>query len=168
MPRVESCTLPAEALLNSYVEIGAYTDCFRCVVDRRLSHAEFVQDFYTTGLFKLERLILKYVMSLPATDVEAIQVANGSIDRFSAWRVEQRSENQLLMCDVHGRTRSWFMTEPGSGDQASKTTLYFGSAVTQKTNPENGDSSMGAGFNLLLGFHKLYSRALLYSASRNI
>ncbi|MFT5399535.1 MAG: hypothetical protein ACI8XW_002336 [Gammaproteobacteria bacterium] len=33
MPRVEPCALPAEALLASYVE-RAYTDCFRCVVDR--------------------------------------------------------------------------------------------------------------------------------------
>jgi len=50
--------------------------------------------FYTTLVFKLERLILKLAVSRPSTDAQAKQLAAGSIDEFSAWHVEARSENQ--------------------------------------------------------------------------
>ncbi len=59
------------------------------------------------------------------------------------------------MCDFVGATRSWFMLEGG----VTGTRLYFGSVVTSRTNPRTGRPELRRGYQLLLGFHKLYSRA---------
>jgi hypothetical protein len=42
--------------------------------------------------------------------------------------------------------------------------LYFGSAVIPVKNNKTGRLSLGLGFHALLGFHKVYSVILLYSA----
>lgn len=123
--------------------------------------------FYTTWIFKLERAILKWAVSRASTDLDAKRLAEGEIDRFSAWSVEDRNDNQLLMCDFQGRTRSWLMTLP-AGDQDTATTgLYFGSAVVAQSNP-SGAAKMGLLFRALLGFHKIYSRILLHAAKTRL
>ena len=158
MSGVEKRSLPTSALLQAYRQSGAYTDCYCITIDKRVSHSEFVLAFYTTWLFKIERVILKLV-SRPSTDVDARRLVARQQENFAAWTVEARDDNQLLMCDYRGRTRSWFMTAPDGDD----TRLFFGSAVVPATanKPDNG-----TGFSLLLAFHKLYSRALL-SATRS-
>ncbi len=65
--------------------------------------------FYTTLLFKLERFILKWTVSKSSTDAQARQLSDGEIEQFAAWHVEGRNENEILMCDFGGRTRSWLM-----------------------------------------------------------
>ena len=144
---IEESTLPSSALLQKYVQAGAYTDCFATEIAREVSIAEYVEAFYTTWLFKLERFILRHLVSRPSTDAEARQVAEGSIDKFAAWYVEERADHQLLMSDFRDHTRSWFMVEAGR--------LYFGSAVIPKNQPS---------YKLLLGLHRLYSRLLLGAA----
>lgn len=124
--------------------------------------------FYTTPLFKIERFILKVALAKGATDDQARQLGAGALDTFAAWRVEKRAENQLLLCDIFGRTRSWLMVESISSSAGPSTRLYFGSAVVPKRRPASGRAEMGFGFGALLGFHKLYSRALLYSARRRL
>jgi hypothetical protein len=161
---IESCELPQEALLNSYSNSGAYTDCYRTEVSGTITHAQYVGAFYTTSLFKLERMILAWFVSKPSTDHEAEQLAEGSINLFAAWQVESRVENQLLLSDFHGRTRSWLMALPAGGDSDPRTHLYFGSAVTKVRDQKTGKMTLGIGFHVLLGFHKIYSRLLLYSA----
>ncbi len=113
-------------------------------------------------MFKLERLILTLLLGRPATDAQARELAEGRLDRFAAWTVEGRAENQLLLCDFQGRTRSWLMTEPGAYGRSTR--LFFGSAVVPKLDRRSGERRMGAAFTALLGFHKLYSRLLLSSA----
>ena len=126
----------------------------------RRFHAQYVEAFYTTWLFKLERWILKWALSRPSTDAQARELAAGALERFSAWRVEGRADNQLLMRDEFtGRTHSWLMTEARAGG----TRLYFGSVVLRR-----GDGRLGGSFGLLLGFHKLYSRLLLGAARRRL
>jgi hypothetical protein len=161
---IESCPLPDTALLGCYLRGGAYTDCYVTDVSGQVSHAQYVNAFYTTFAFRLERLILKWVVSKPSTDAEVNQLAMGSIGTFAAWHVEKRSENQLLLSDFRGRTRSWLMSAPLVTDIGSGTRLYFGSAVIPRKNSKTGKSTMGSGFRALLGFHKLYSFVLLYSA----
>lgn len=157
MPTIETPNLPADAILQTYAQRdGCYTDCFATTVPGAVTLADFVTAFYTTWLFKLERIILKLAVSRPSTDAEAQQVAAGHIDRFAAWNVEQRADNQLIMCDFQGKTRSWFRIE----QFADKTRLYFGSAIV----PMDDANSIGVAFRVLLGFHKLYSRALLSAA----
>lgn len=148
--------LPQDALLQRYREQGAYTDCFAIDVPGQVAHAAFVEAFYTTAVFKLERLLLALFVARPSRDAEARELASGQRQQFAAWSVEGRAPDQLLMCDYAGSTRSWLMASPaGQG-----TRLYFGTAVVR--------SRQGGVFRALLGFHKLYSRVLLRAAASRV
>ena len=152
---IKSGPAPAEALHAKYARSGSYIDCFTTVIPGGISHAQFVEAFYTSRVFKLERLILQWIVDKPSTDSEAKELATGVRDRFAAWNVEDRSTDQLLMCDYLGQTRSWLMVAACERDGLPATQLHFGSVVT----------SVGKfPFNVLLGFHRLYSRILLSSA----
>ena len=161
---VQPCALPPGALLARYAAAGAYTDCYATHVDRAVSHAEYVEAFYTGPLFKVERLLLRLALARPSTDDEARRLADGAIVQFAAWRVEERAADQLLMRDFGGRTRSWLMVLPARPASAPGTLLYFGSALVPAVNASTGGSRTGFRFRALLGFHRLYSRALLGSA----
>ena len=123
-----------------------------------------MEAFYTTAVFKLERLLLARFVSKPSSDAQARQLAAGELNSFAAWDVEERRVDQLLMSDFRGRTRSWLMVAPGPGDGAATTRLYFGSAVVPIVNRGSGEARLGFAFRALLGFHKLYSRVLLRAA----
>lgn len=161
---IESCTLPEEALLGEHARRGVYTDCFRTELDGIATQAQFVEAFYTTLAFKLERVILKWLVSRPSSDKQARQLATGASDHFAAWRVEKRCTNQLLLSDFRGDTRSWLMVSPGCMQGDRKTLLYFGSAIIPTSNDKSGAVKMGPGYRALLGLHKLYSAVLLGSA----
>ena len=159
-----ACDLPPGALLRRYQDSGAYADCYTVEVPRRVSHAEYVEAFYTTFVFKTERVLLSWLVSKPSTDTQAARLARGEVDSFAAWTVEARAAEQLLMADYVGRTKSWLMIAP-SGDAATR--LYFGSAVVP-VHDESGQPRMGRSYSALLGFHKLYSRVLLQAAAAKI
>lgn len=165
MPSIRKSSLLTGALLEKFNAIdGAYTDCYAVEIPLQVTFAEYVFAFYTTPLFKLERLILKLLVCKPSTDEQARELADGVRDSFAAWTVEDRSENQLLMCDFMSRTRSWLMTVPaGNG-----TRLYFGSAIVPVKDSKTGQPKLGFFFHALLGFHKVYSVLLLYSAKRRV
>ncbi len=158
--------LPKGALLERYRESGGYTDCFVTKVDGAVTQSEFVLAFYTSWLFKMERFILTWAVNKPSTDSEAVALSTGDNELFSAWSVEGRTSNQLLMCDYQKRTRSWLMTETLDGGR--RTRLYFGSAVAPRRPDGRKDRAFGTAFHLLLGFHKLYARALLRAAVANL
>ena len=164
MPKIEKQPLPEEALLTVYKTGGSYTDCYTTVVPGEISQADYVMAFYTTWLFKLERIILKWLIAKPSTDNEARLLIDGTQDNFAAWTTEARADNQLLMCDFQGRTRSWFMTMPCVVNEIAHTRLYFGSALVPKKEPATGVLTHSRSFRWLVGFHKIYSRALLYLA----
>jgi len=162
MSSIAPCPLPDASLLARYrLQAGAYTDCYTTEFESAVSHAEFVQAFYTTWVFKLERAILRLAVNRPSTDAQVAQLARGELQAFAAWTVEDRRDDQLLLCDMHGRTRSWLMTEPM--EPAGRTRLYFGSAVVPPKGSESA-ADIGGGYRFLLGFHKLYSRILLKAA----
>ena len=163
MPNVYPCPVPADAFLVNYAQGGAYVDCYVAEITRAVSQAEYVETFYTGALFKVERRLLAWFASRPSTDADAKALAAGNADTFAAWRVEQRSADQLLLCDFTGRTRSWLMVAPVDG-QTAGTRLYLGSAVVPVLNKASGRAELGIPFKALLGFHKLYSRALLSAA----
>lgn len=167
MSHVFPTALPAGALLAGYRQQGAYTDCYALDLDGRVAFASYVEAFYTSRLFKLERAILSVAAGKPSRDEEARQLAQGGADRFSAWAVEGRLENQLLLCDFMGRTRSWLMAAAVDDAGRPATRLYFGSAVVPRRG-RDGRLSMGLPFHALLGFHRLYSRALLKSAQAGL
>jgi hypothetical protein len=158
--------LPSQSLLTRYANAGAYTDCFTTDIARTVSHADFVEAFYTGRLFKVERFLLRVFISKPSTDLQARQLAAGELNEFAAWRVEARAVDQLLLRAMDGRTRSWLMVS--AMPETSGTRLYFGSAVVPAVNASTGKSSLGFVFKALLGFHNFYSRALLNAAAARL
>lgn len=167
MPQVSPRELPERALLQRHREIGAYTDCYAVEVPGAVSLADYVTAFYTTPLFKTERLILRLALGRRSTDAQARELATGAGSRFAAWDVEARAEDQLLVCEPFGKTCSWLMTEPVEGDTPA-TRLYFGSAVATRRNPRSGVYQMAPHFRPLNGLHRLYSVALLRAAARRL
>lgn len=164
MPSIHPCDLPPDALLHKYREGGAYTDCYAIDVSPPVSQAAYVEAFYTSAVFKIERRLLARFLSRPASDQQARLLANGQLDAFAAWTVEGRDTRQLLLCDFLGRTRSWLMSTPVEVNGQQGTRLYFGSAVVPVVDRRTGQATMGFVFRALLGFHKLYSRVLLRAA----
>lgn len=169
MPSIQPCEVPPNSLLRTYKDSTGFADCYVAEVSGAVTQAAFIEAFYTSPLFKIERTLLQYLVSRPATDADAMQLASGRASRFSAWRVEGQSASELLLADFTGRTRSWLMAVPATGtDQALKTQLYFGSAVVPRSVKPGEKPRMGWVFHALLGFHRLYSRLLLRAASRRI
>jgi hypothetical protein len=165
MSIIRPSAIPSSALLRAYGPGVGYADCYFTEVPSETSLASYVEAFYTTPLFKVERTILRWFASKPSSDADARALARGESGTFAAWSVEGRSPNQLLLADDTGRTRSWLMTEPMNEPGGPRgTRLYFGSAVVPGKSAMTGRESMGAGFHALLGFHRAYSRLLLRSA----
>ncbi len=140
-------------------------DCFAVAVDRQIGLSEFVFAFYTSPVFRIERVILRVLAGAASTDSEARRLAEGSGSSFAVWRVGERTTTQLLMCDRYERTRSWFRVVPLD---AGKTLLQFGSAVASGGEENSTSSSRGPLFRLLLKFHVVYSRVLLGAAKRRV
>jgi hypothetical protein len=169
MSSIQPCEVPLNSFLRSYKDGVGFADCYVAEVPGAVTQAAFIEAFYTSPLFKVERTLLQYLASRPATDAGAKQLAGGKATKFSAWRVERQSASELLLADFTGRTRSWLMAEPIAGsDQPLKTRLYFGSAVVPRPAKAGEKPRMGWAFHALLGFHRLYSRLLLRAASRRV
>ncbi|MEQ8207046.1 MAG: hypothetical protein RIA65_12775 [Woeseia sp.] len=166
MSSVKSCPLPADALLRRYRKTGFHTDCFYTDIPARVSQEQYVLAFYSTALFRLERFILKWAVSRPATDEQLADLALGKSNEFAAWSVEARTEHQLLMADFQGRTKSWLRNE--YTETGKQTRLYFGSAVVPVIDKQSGEHSLGFVYKALLGFHKVYSMALLSAAAARL
>ncbi len=162
MNTVQQGELPDDALLAQYHLQGAKTDCYFIDLPKQVDQAQYIEAFYTTKLFKVERFILSLVARRPSTDERAKNLANGETKTFAAWSVEAQTQDQLMLCDFMGKTRSWLKSvkqEDGNG-----TRLYFGSAVIAKKDRASGKARVGIGFQLLGGFHHVYSKALLKAA----
>jgi len=165
---ITASSLPTGALLSSYHKNGTHTDCYTTEISSTVTQSQYILAFYTSTIFNIERSILKWTVAKPSTDLQAQQLADGVIDTFAAWSVEERSENQLLLADFSGRTKSWLMTVPLTAGEDHRTRLYFGSAVVPVLNARTGKSSLGFGYSALLGFHKTYSKLLLNGAVKNL
>lgn len=162
------CPLPNDSLLQRHANAGAYTDCYTTDIKQAVSQTRFVEAFYSTRVFAIERLILKWAINKGSTLSDIQQLAAGATNTFAAWTVEARTSNQLLLADFKGRTRSWLMTQPLSENGTSATRLFFGSAFMPRTDPATGQRLSGAGFGSLLWFHKFYSRVLLAAAASRL
>ncbi len=156
--------MPEEALLAKYTRAGAFTDCYTLEVPATIAQAQYVEAFYTSRVFKLERWILRWLVDKPSTDTEARELAAGRRNAFAAWTMEGRTAGELLMCDYLGRTRSWLMVVACGSPELPATRLYFGSAVVPVIDKSTGKPTLGSQYQMLLGFHKQYSRVLLSSA----
>lgn len=163
---VHPVVLPGQAFLRDYQVDGSYADCYALDLPRAVSQAEYIEAFYTTPLFKLERALLAWLVARPSTDADAHELAAGRRQNFAAWSVERQDASQLLLCDFRGRTRSWLMAV--ARDPPGATRLHFGSAVVPAQDAASGRRSLGFAFRALLGFHRIYSRLLLGAAARRL
>jgi hypothetical protein len=162
--RVTVSPLPDQALLTQYRDAKAYTDGYSLEVQGSVTLAQYVEAFYTSPLFKVERFLITALVGKPSTDAEAGQLARAEIDKFAAWTVEGRTADQILLCDYLKWTRSWLMCVPSQ----TTTRLYFGTAVAPARSSGSLQASFGFGFRVLNGFHRLYARALLKAAARQL
>jgi len=168
---IEVMPLPAQSKLDyCHKEPGikipdVHTDCFSLSIKKNISIEEFVEAFYTSWLFKIERIIIGFVVGKPSTDKQVFELSMGQREQFSAWNLEYRDESQVVLADFMGKTKSWLMVQ--NRDETS-TRLFFGSAVMPRYNPDGSLGRPSIFFRLLGGFHLLYSRSLLWTASRNL
>ena len=146
-------------LLQQHNPPGAFADAYALPIPQTVRLADYVAAFYATPLFKLERGLIGLLLRRPARDADAAALGRGDCMQFSAWQVLARNEQELLLQDLSGRTRSWLRVEP----LPAGTRLIFGSAVLPR--PGGG---FGWGFRALLGFHEWYSRARLRAAARRL
>ena len=94
---VHQCAFPLDAALGAYASQGAYADCYAVVLPRVVTQAEYVEAFYTTAVFKVERWLIATFLSRPSTDSQARQLAQGGLSTFAAWSVEQQQPDQLVL-----------------------------------------------------------------------
>ena len=161
---VSESPLPEDALLGSYArDPSHYTDCYSVDLPGQLELGDALRGFYATWLFQAERLILR-MAGMPKQENEIEALASGASETFAAWRVESRSQTQILLRDTSGHTGSWFMVAP----EGAGTRFYFGSVVLARGAGEGEAPKMGWLFKLLLGPHKFYAQALLALARRKI
>jgi hypothetical protein len=167
---LQACEISANALLRRYQDGTGFADCYCVDIPGTVSHTAYMEAFYTSSLFKIERVLLGCLAGKPATDADARDLARGHCAEFSAWRVEARTDSELLLADLTGRTRSWLMVSTvvqDAGQPCSR--MYFGSAVVPApARPDVSKTGMGMGFHALLGFHRLYSRLLLSAARARV
>ena len=139
-------------------------DCFFATVAGDVSLAEYSYAFYTSRVFKLERLILRWLINKPSTDAEARELADGRRDTFAAWKLGPRTETQLLMADFMGRTRSWLSVVKDTESAQARSLLRFGSGIAKRAANERGAPRTTWGFRMLGPVHIVYSQILLRSA----
>ena len=155
------CGVPRDGLLDAYVERpGVYTDCFEVMHPLEATLEDFINAFYTTWLFRLERLVLTVPLRHWVRDSEVRALAKGQRSIFAAWRVEDRTANEILLCDLSGGTRSYLAVSPKEG---GATRLVFGSAVV----PGQGQA-LSPWVERLIPAHRLYSRLLLRTAEKKL
>ena len=164
MKQVVEVELPIGSLIAEQAELlGYYTDCFSIELTQSVTFPAFINAFYTTPLFRLERLILALTPKGRMKDVDVVALANGECDRMSVWTVETRRADEILLSA--GRTKSWLMVVPHQGG----TRLFFGSVVVPEPPKRAGGAPrLGPVFDSLLRAHRVYSRLLLGAAAQRV
>lgn len=161
-------TIPENGLLNSYDrQPGCYIDCFTVEIARTVTLFEYISVFFNTPVFRLERLLLGLFASKPSDEKALKDLASGIGTTFAGWKVESRNKDQLLMSVGSGPIRTWLMIESNLA-KPDVTRLYFGSGLVPVEQDSLGKPSIGLIYRLTLGFHKFYSRLLLWLAAKGL
>jgi hypothetical protein len=153
---VTTAELPASALLGRYALPGGHVDCYAARLVKAVSLPQLISAFYASRAFRPERWLIGSLLGKSADDHDVARLASGETAVFSAWTVEAREADQILLCDFRGATRSWLMVEAQAD---GGTIVRFGSAVVPSARAI--DIFL---MRALMGFHRLYSRILLGSA----
>ena len=164
MKKVVEMPLPAGTFIAEQAELpGYYTDCYGIELGHAITLPEFINAFYTTPLFRLERLILALTPKGRMKDADVTTLSSGESDRMSIWKVKRRRDCEILLSA--GRTKSWLMVVPSQGG----TQLFFGSVVVpEPAKIEGGALRLGPVFDSLMSAHRVYSQLLLGSAAQRL
>jgi len=168
MSKIIEAETPSDALSAKYLEDGAFVDCYYIDFPEEITLDRYIEAFYTTSLFKVERTILSIVTFKQTTDSEAAELSLGKSNSYSIWTVESRNSNQILLCDFTKKTRSWLMVKTLKNEETVISRLFFGSVVVPSKVSKSGHASFGLLFHLFSRFHLSYSKALLNSAYKNL
>ena len=156
--QIDELPPPETSLIQKYRKAeGHYTDAFVTEAPEGVELPAYIAAFYTTPLFKAERILLR-LGGIKSTDDEVQALADGRRERFAAWTVEARTPDEILLRDGAGRTMSWLALQQGK--------MWFGSVVVPVR--QRGKLTLGPVFNSLIGAHKVYSRMLLSAAAHRL
>ena len=152
--------------MQQYTEIeGCSADAFKDNVKFPVSLEEFIQAFFGSNAFQMERTLLKIIGKPYVSPADIKALAASQQTQFAIWQVEAQSDHEIMLKVGNGPIRSWLMVLP---EQNGKTSLYFGSAVLPQDKTKNGTPQIGFLFRALIGFHNFYSRLLLNSATKKL
>ncbi|MEP4197403.1 MAG: hypothetical protein ABJL99_17415 [Aliishimia sp.] len=158
--KITEASPPANSLIMQFATMEAhYSDGFCVHMPKQVDLSAFITAFYKTPLFRAERLVLRLGARAPSSDDDVDALAAGQQDTFAIWTVEGRRDDEILLGDSAGRTKSWLHVAPND----TGTQLWFGSVVVPVLH--RGKLTKGPVFDALLGAHKVYSRMLLGSAA---
>ncbi len=156
--QIDETLPPSHSLIFEYTKAeGHYTDAFTTEAPKGADLTSFIAAFYTSPIFKLERFVLR-LSGAVSTDAEAMELAGGTRADYAVWTVEGRAEDEILMKDKSGRTKSWLAVKDNR--------LWFGSVVVPVK--RRGKLTLGPVFDTLVGAHKIYSRILLSAATAKL
>jgi hypothetical protein len=164
MKKVDEMPLHAGTFIAEQAELtGYYTDCYGIELGHAITLPEFINAFYTTPLFRLERLILALTPKGRMKDADVTALSSGESDNMSVWKVEGRRDSEILLSA--GRTKTWLMVVPSPNGSL----LFFGSVVVpEPPKRDGGTPRLGPVFDSLLSAHRVYSRLLLGSAAQRL
>ncbi|KAA0175468.1 hypothetical protein FNF27_03168 [Cafeteria roenbergensis] len=158
-----------ETLLAQAVEVPesgfkGKGDCFRLDVPGHVPIERFVHAFFTSWLFKLERLVLP----VATTDSLAKDFAYSRVNEFAIWTAKERTDSELLAtwAEEHSPATgaTWMRVVHGKDDDGKpKTCLEFGSAIATGDMPYQK-----AVMAVAMPLHLAYSGLLLGAAAGNI
>ena len=160
---IDRAQLPINCLLTTQGMPHDYRDCFAVDLPMAIQLEAYIAAFYTTWLFKLERIFLG-LAGHPSTDQQAIDLAQGQLQAYAAWTLDARQPDQILMRDITGVTCLWLMAV----SSASGTRLYLGSGVKAMQCRADGSMALPFGYRALMGLHVLYSKALLATTASKL
>ena len=165
---VTATPVPIDTSLHRLRLAGHFTDCFTTVIPTAVALPQFIEAFYTTPLFKAERLVLRLLLRQRTTDRQAHELANGTRTTFAVWRVAERTTDEILLSDESGRTSSWLMIREEASGPIRATCLLFGSAIKPTAQSASGTPQLSPMFRAILGLHTVYSIKLLQAAARRL
>ena len=162
MTDILSPPLPDGALLARYQTAEDYTDCFVMDVPGEVSLADYIRHFYGSLSFWPERMVLGLI-GKGATVGDIDNLADHDATDFAAWSVEARTDDQILLRDFRGSTRSWLHVSSIEGG----TRLWFGSAVIA-TSRNGEDKALPKAAVALMDGHVFYAKQLIRGAVRSL
>jgi hypothetical protein len=168
MTQVTASELPPESLLARLRGPECYRDAFRASVAGDVSLGELITAFFSSRVFLTERMAL-HLIGRGAGHRDIAALAAGRTERFAAWEVEAREENELLMHDFLDKTCCWLAVSSRREDAAldaplpvpetGRAYIWFGTAVREFEGPI---------VSRLRDAHRWYARLLLEAAARRL